>query len=218
MQSSSHVLLQASINVTHASVDGMSTIPIVDGVSTIPIALTNSLGGNNGTVITLLLEDAGVLRTSRVLQHLLARVTDRYMPFELTDPTTGKGLEQELQVLLSRTAQGSWQLTIINNKGVAKQPSKPAVVDASAALRVAVSLKPVAQGDSIWRSAGRTTEAPMVITKATMFVPEAKEIGIAMSTDPLRQRTSLEPITVEAGDLAVLEIVIGEQQVHGSPL
>eukprot|EP01052_Picozoa_sp_SAG31_P010194 SAG31_NODE_550_length_14214_cov_3.054269_6_plen_477_part_00 len=110
-----------------------------DGKPT-PVVLRNTIG--TGTVITVLLEDNDALDELKVIPHLLSRMASDLLPFQvLSADNTTNLLESKLQLLLARRSVG-WQLTLVNNNGVTKQPSQAAVVDPSQRVIARIQLKP----------------------------------------------------------------------------
>ena len=102
-------------------------------------------------MVTVLLEDAAVLKEVGLLPHLLLRLAADVLPFELvaadSSPAAAHGpgaddaMLTKLQMLLARTPAGS-QGTIVNNNGVTKQPAAAAVVDHGQRLSAIVRIKP----------------------------------------------------------------------------
>ena len=114
----------------------------------LPAVLRNHIGA--GSVLTVLLEDADALRTGRgrtgapgygVFSHLLGRMADDVLPIDLLDVATGAiDMKSQLQLLLGQSEAG-WHVTLINNHGVTKHPSKAAVIDASKAVSAVLTMK-----------------------------------------------------------------------------
>lgn len=90
------------------------------------------------------------------------------------------------QVLLGCTPAG-WNVTLINNHGVVKQPATAPVVDASQLRRVVLTLK---QGTlaTAWASSGAATApAPLAISngttvEVTVAAGDLMTVGLELST------------------------------------
>jgi hypothetical protein len=145
-----------------------------------PVALRNSIG--DGTVVTVLLEDHLALDALGILPHLLARLASDVLPFEVVDSTGTNMLIDKLEMLLARRSTG-WQVTIVNNNGVTKQPNAAAVVDASQRQVAMVTLKPAF---GIVKSVTLTTTAAPGETRTLVVSKNSVSV------------------TVESGDLVVL--------------
>ena len=145
-----------------------------------PVALRNSIG--DGTVVTVLLEDHLALDALGILPHLLARLASDVLPFEVVDSTGTNLLIDKLEMLLARRSTG-WQVTIVNNNGVTKQPNAAAVVDASQRQVAMVTLKPAF---GIVKSVTLTTTAAPGETRTLVVSKNSVSV------------------TVESGDLVVL--------------
>ena len=148
------------------------------------MALRNSIG--NGTVVTVLLEDYQTLDALGILPHLLARLAADVLPFEVIDANSGENLLlSKLEMLLARRSTG-WQVTIVNNHGVTKQPNSAAVVDASQRQVASVRLKP---------ALGVVASA----TLTTTTVAVSKQLAVTNNS---------VSIAVEAGELVVLRFTL----------
>jgi hypothetical protein len=153
-----------------------------DGDPPLPMALRNPLG--RGTVVTVLLEDAPALVEFGVLSHLLARLSADVLPFEVLSATTG-GLDllgDRLEMMLAR-ASTSWQVTLVNNLGVLKQPREPAVIDASQRVAGLLRLKP---------KYGRITKALVATEGGRALVVNNNSLAFS----------------VEAGGVVVLDVFV----------
>jgi hypothetical protein len=149
-----------------------------------PVALRNSIG--NGTVVTVLLEDYQTLDALGILPHLLARLAADVLPFEVIDANSGENLLlSKLEMLLARRSTG-WQVTIVNNHGVTKQPNSAAVVDASQRQVASVRLKP---------ALGVVASA----TLTTTTVAVSKQLAVTNNS---------VSVAVEAGELVVLRFTL----------
>ena len=137
MGASTSVLMSAGVTLTN------------NDSQILPAILRNKIGA--GSVLTVLLEDADALRNGPgprtgargygVFSHLLGRMADSVLPFDLLDVTTGTiDMKTQLQMLLGRSKAG-WHVTLINNRGVTKHPSTAAVIDATKAVSAVLKLK-----------------------------------------------------------------------------
>jgi hypothetical protein len=116
----------------------------------------------------------------------LGRMVDSVLPVDLLDLTTRTvDMKTQLQMLLGRST-AEWHVTLINNQGVKKHPSTPAVIDAAKAQSVVLKMK-----------AGYGT-----LESATL------------ATDATRRRLPVVngevAVTVPPGDVAVVELVLKE--------
>ena len=151
-----------------------------DTAPSFPVVLRNSVG--NGTFVTVLLEDDVALGGLGILPHLLSRVAEDVLPFEVVAVGTGANmLATQVEMLLARRPSG-WQVTLVNNFGVVKQPDTAAVVDPSKRLSATVRMKP---------GYGNVASAALVT---------------ATSTTLLAVNNNSATVVVEAGDLAVINI------------
>jgi hypothetical protein len=167
-----------------------------------------------GTVATVLLDDADALKDFGVLKHLLSRVSADVLPFDVLsgsstggdddddddDDDDGDGaggvdlLSSKLEMMLARASDG-WQVTLINNLGVSKQPRKPAVVDASHRVTCVLRLK-----------AGHG-----VVGRAFLATAGSQELHVvhrgSSGSEDTSDGGSVE-LTVEAGGVAVVDIML----------
>jgi hypothetical protein len=165
-----------------------------------------------GTVATVLLDDADALKDFGVLKHLLSRVSADVLPFDvLSGSSTGGGddddddddgdgagrvdlLSSKLEMMLARASDG-WQVTLINNLGVSKQPREPAVVDASHRVTCVLRLK-----------AGHG-----VVGRAFLATAGSQELHVvhrgSSGSEDTSDGGSVE-LTVEAGGVAVVDIML----------
>ena len=150
-----------------------------DGKTTLPVVLRHNIGA--GTIITVLQEDDGALYALGILPHLLSRIASDVLPFEVVDDGGADLLPTKLELLTARRASG-WQVTLVNNNGVTKQPSSATVLDPSQRLSANVRLK---------RAYGVVASA-MVVTGT---------VNTTLSTS-----NNTITVIVEAGDLVVLNI------------
>eukprot|EP00756_Hemistasia_phaeocysticola_P022416 Hpha_TRINITY_DN15834_c0_g16::TRINITY_DN15834_c0_g16_i1::g.190514::m.190514 len=115
---------------------------------TVPAVLDNSVGA--GHVRTMLLEEAVTLSSLGLVSHLAHRLVDDDVyisPFTLTDPSNGADARARVQMMLGKRPSrvgvsesvASWDITLVNNRGVVKQPSEAAVVDLSQAVNVSIA-------------------------------------------------------------------------------
>jgi hypothetical protein len=141
----------------------------------VPIALKHNVG--SGCVITLLLESATVLERFGIIEHLLKRLATDILPFELVD-SRGDDMLQQLEMALGRTSKG-WQVTIVNNNGVSKQPAAMAQIDGSKRLVTMLRLK----------------EAYGTVSSATLATKNG--LPLVVANNSMR-------VVVEVGDLAVV--------------
>lgn len=146
--------------------------------STVPVAIKNTVG--DGAVVTLLLEDAELLKRYGMQEHLLSRLADDVLPFEIVG-ANGHDLLPQMEMMLARSSTG-WQVSLVNNNGVTKTPGGAAHVDASHDLAVELRLKP-----AYGTVASAETAAPRSVLKVT--------------------GNSVE-LTVGAGDLAVVLLTL----------
>ena len=145
-----------------------------------PVVLRNRIG--TGTVLTVLLEDDVALGALALLPHLLSRMASDVLPFEVVDVESGADmLATKLEMLLARRHSG-WQVTLVNNFGVTKQPGAAATVDPSKRVRAVLRLK---------RAYGAATAVTLVA---------------ADGATPLIVSNNSVTVEVEAGDLAVLAV------------
>jgi hypothetical protein len=145
-----------------------------------PVVLRNSVG--KGTVLTVLLENDRALGGLDILPHLLARVAADVLPFEVVEVDTGADmLATRLEMLLARRGAG-WQVTLVNNFGVIKQPESAAVVDPSKRVSAVVRMK-----------------AAYGVVARAMDVTPTGSTALAVSNNSVT-------ITIEAGDLVVLAV------------
>ena len=113
--------------------------------------------------------------------HLLGRLQDDLLPVALADAASGNA-SAALQLLVNRVPSG-WLVTLVNNDGVTKQPAAAAIVDASKAHSVTITLQPGwGAVRSAWLSAGG----------ALPVEPLTVDSGRAVA------------LTVAAGDVAVV--------------
>lgn len=89
-----------------------------------------------------------------VVDHLLARVANDTAPVALQCGGCDAG-GTGLQVLSSRSP-GGWNVTLINDLGVTKEPATPTVEDAARAVSAVISLRP---GFGTLAAAWQTTDA-----------------------------------------------------------
>eukprot|EP01116_Phalansterium_solitarium_P022442 TRINITY_DN7415_c0_g1_i1.p1 TRINITY_DN7415_c0_g1~~TRINITY_DN7415_c0_g1_i1.p1 ORF type:complete len:750 (-),score=225.23 TRINITY_DN7415_c0_g1_i1:141-2390(-) len=106
----------------------------------VPAAVLSSYG--SGRVLLLLADDAVTLACGPggfgVMSHLLDRIENDTWPL-VVESNTGEP-NGGVQVLANRNVAG-WNVTLINNHGVVKQPGQPPVIDPSQARTVTVTLK-----------------------------------------------------------------------------
>ena len=103
-----------------------------------PAVLRHRVG--NGSVITLLVNDPGWERILGLQEHVMSRLADNASPFELL-ARDGTDARLEVAVSMARSHRG-WIVTLVNSNGVTKQPSLPAVTNASAAVAISLACKP----------------------------------------------------------------------------
>ena len=70
----------------------------------------------------------------------MSRLADNASPFELL-ARDGTDARLEVAVSMARSHRG-WIVTLVNSNGVTKQPSLPAVTNASAAVAISLACKP----------------------------------------------------------------------------
>jgi hypothetical protein len=124
--------------------------------STLPAASVQSYGPNGGSVIVLLSSEASAVLSSGtgfgVAAHLLARVSNDTFPFSVACAAAGtSSAATSLRVapgapncgvsVAANRGPAGWNVTLINNHGVTKDPGTPVVVDPSAAVDVVLSLR-----------------------------------------------------------------------------
>ena len=141
-------------------------------------------GGGSGSVLTLLTASSSIALAPGGLglaPHLLGRLQDDLLPVALADAASGNA-SAALQLLVNRVPSG-WLVTLVNNDGVTKQPAAAAIVDASKAHSVTITLQPGwGAVRSAWLSAGG----------ALPVEPLTVDSGRAVA------------LTVAAGDVAVV--------------
>lgn len=89
-------------------------------------------------------------RPTAIGNERLAQLTQEVTPVAVTGDA--------VQYQVNRLPRG-WVVELINNRGVAKQPTQPAVVDAAAVARVRVQFKVPCRSAREWRS-GRIVDRP----------------------------------------------------------
>ena len=156
----------------------------------VPAVIQHTVG--NGSVITLLINDA-VWDTMLTLQdHVMARLSDDVTPFALTSggapigAGVGAGADARGNVSMSLArSNAGWIVTLVNNNGVTKLPSLAAVTDASAAVSVDLSLKP---------DYGAVKQVTVLTDQTARTLPVTAG--------------STVHVTIPAGDLVVLEVLL----------
>ena len=151
---------------------------VTENGTTVPLVLKNSYG--MGYALTFLLEDASVIERFGIFEHILSRLSKDVLPFELSN-AQGDNMLSQLEMVLGRTSTG-WQVTIVNNNGVTKQPSAAAIVDRSKRLTTIVRLK---------QGYGKISRASLA-TAGNALLPVAADGSVQ--------------VMVEAGDLVVVRV------------
>lgn len=187
------------------------TLDVVNGtaVTPQPAAVRNAVGA--GAVVTLLgLRSDVALGTLGVAGHLLARLADDTLPVDVVCSSSassgGTGTVDDdgapscgLQVLLNR-GPGGWNVTLVNNHGVVKQPNATAAVDASQLRVVDVALRP---GWGALAAAWETSHGP------------ARAVPLPVA--PGSGGGGVAGIAVPAGDLAVVSLQLAGSAPPGNP-
>jgi hypothetical protein len=185
---------------------------LTDG-SSVPAAAVNVAGA--GSVVTLLMADADALSEASGLAlgaHVLSRLMEDTAVFAVTtnfsssssssssDPRA-QAQAHGLQMITARTKSG-WNVTLINNQGVRKQPAQEETVDASAALLAVLQLRQQPQdlrmsggGHLLGRSV-----PPLRLRRAWVSNGSGEPFALAVAADGM----SLAPIVVPAGGLLLL--------------
>ena len=104
-------------------------------------AVENAWGGAGGRVVTLLAPGAAAGSALGLVAHLLSRALNDTLPFYLaSNVSTDAQGTGGVQSLFNALPGGRWAVTLINNRGVSKQPGAPAALDAGAGRAVRLSL------------------------------------------------------------------------------
>jgi hypothetical protein len=92
-------------------------------------------------------------RPAAISNQRLRELATQYLPIEVSGDA--------VQYQINRVPNG-WVIELINNRGVAKRPDQPAVIDASAVARVSLKLRTACKKARQWRAA-KTFEQPGVV-------------------------------------------------------
>jgi hypothetical protein len=142
-----------------------------------------------GAVVTLLVPAAGDAERLLLLSHVLDRLTNDTLPVAVTDPATGASLLAAVQCQVARGPDG-FNVTLINNRGVTKQPALPPVVDPAAAVMVRLALRP-----GFGALAGATL--PLVGGAALPLQPDGQSVLV----------------TLPPGDMAIVTLALRAAEV-----
>ena len=132
-----------TLNRSESQVQVVVTAATATPTRTYPAVIRNLIG--NGSVLTFLIDDLAANDRLGLHEHVLTRLSDDVTPFTLVVVSGGKTVVADGRGRVSMSiarAPAGWQVTLVNNLGVTKQPSLPARTDASAAVEVILRLKP----------------------------------------------------------------------------
>ena len=142
------------------------------GGGTALAATVNGVGGG-GRLVLLLAPGAQAGGALGITQHLLARLRDDTSPVRLASNVTSDGDGGGVQSMLARAPWG-WLVTLINNRGVTKQPNATAVVDAAQGRAVTVTLLEAAAGaplaSAFVRDGARAAPAALPVVDGAVVV------------------------------------------------
>jgi hypothetical protein len=149
------------------------------GGGTALAATVNAAGA--GRLVLLLAPGATAAAALGMTQHLLARLRDDTSPVRLASNVTADGDGGGVQSMLARAPWG-WVLTLVNNRGVTKQPNATAVVDAAQGRAVTVTLVEAVAGAplaSAWvRDGARAPPSPLPVMSGGSVGVEVEPGGL----------------------------------------
>ena len=120
-----------------------------------------SVGVGRGRVIVMLVNELQSLQRYSLLERTLQPLVDGASPFELLH-ANGSDARPAVQMMLNVDSAGSrFNVTLINNKGVIKDPKSAPVVDASAAVSVRLRAKFGRTMLAAWSLRGARLELPV---------------------------------------------------------
>ena len=176
-----------TLNRSESQVQVVVTAATATPTRTYPAVIRNPIG--NGSVLTFLIDDLAANDRLGLHEHVLTRLSDDVTPFTLVVVSGGKTVVADGRGRVSMSiarAPAGWQVTLVNNLGVTKQPSLPARTDASAAVEVILRLKP---------EYGQIDVAEVLTEVSTRPLPVADGSGDVH-------------VRIGAGDLVVLNVTI----------
>ena len=129
-------LAEFKTNITSTSV-----VPAIVSASVSAADDSAGLANKTGRVIVSLVNDATTLQAYKLLEDaVLAPLINELTPFELL-LQNGSDARPSIQMMVSRVGSVGLNVTLINNRGVTKQPNTAPVVDSSADMMVQLRLK-----------------------------------------------------------------------------
>ena len=140
-----------------------------------------SVGVGRGRVIVMLVNELQSLQRYSLLERTLQPLVDGASPFELLH-ANGSDARPTVQMMLNVDGAGSrFNVTLINNKGVIKDPKSAPVVDASAAVSVRLRAKFGRTMLAAWSLRGARLELPVARNEVLVSVGAGDVVVLMVS-------------------------------------